>query len=87
MLKIQELNEDQSPRLDDNGDPIYQFVSDDTYYKLINTPIGQKRWKLIKEQKLKIEVQRVPESEPEPGTILESLDSHVKSKPVRKAHK
>ena len=50
-MKIQELNQDGSARLDDNGKPIYQYVPDAAYYELMETPIGQKRWKRVTELK------------------------------------
>ena len=46
---MQELNEDGSPRLDDNGNPIFQLITEQTYYKLIETPIGAKRWRRVQE--------------------------------------
>lgn len=52
-MKLQELNEDQSPRLNDNGEPMFIIVSSRVYQDLMDTPIGRTRLKLV------------PESEPE----------------------
>ena len=49
MPKIQELIEDGSPRLDDNGNPIFQVIDDMTFYKLMETPIGKKLWRKVKD--------------------------------------
>ena len=49
-MKLQELNEDQSPRLDDNGEPIYIIVGSRHYQDLMDTPIGRTRFKLVSEE-------------------------------------
>ena len=48
-MKLQELNEDQSPRLNDNGKPVFIEMEPWLYYQLMETPVGRKRYKLVKE--------------------------------------
>jgi hypothetical protein len=81
MVRIQELNEDGSPRLDDNGNPIYQTITEETFYELMDTPIGKKRWLRVRE-----EIKNKP-VESEPGTILHGLYSHTHKKTTRKGTK
>jgi hypothetical protein len=43
-MQLQELNQDGSPRLDDNGDPIIRTYSEGFCYRLLNTPVGKRRY-------------------------------------------
>jgi hypothetical protein len=68
MFKLQELNQDGSERLDANGNIVTQTISDATYYRLMDTPIGKKRWRRIKE----------PEFVPHRGTLQEEKQNAPK---------
>ena len=48
-MKIQELNGDGTPRLDANGNPVIQDVTEETYYNLMDTPIGEKLWRRVRD--------------------------------------
>ena len=49
-MKLQELNADQSPRLNDNGLPVFVEMEPWLYYQLMETPIGRLCYKLVKEE-------------------------------------
>jgi hypothetical protein len=58
-MRILELNQDGSQRLDDNGEPIIISIPDWQYYRLIETPIGKKRYRLVEDvTELKVEKQK-----------------------------
>lgn len=50
LIKVQELNEDGSVRLDDLGEPICQFWTAVFFSQMQDTKIGRERWKRVPEQ-------------------------------------